>query len=67
MPKVTRHKSTKAPPKPAKGAIDACVGYIIRELEVLKANNGRKTPYGTLKKLVDDHLVNISMALCYDG
>jgi len=57
MPNVTHHKSTKAHPKPAKGAIDACVGYIVRELEVLKANNGRKTPYGALKKLVDDHLV----------
>ena len=31
--------------------------YIIRELEVLKANNGGKTPYGALKKLVDEHLV----------
>ena len=57
MPNVTHHKSTKAHPKPANGAIDACVGYIVRELEVLKANNGRKTPYGALKKLVEDHLV----------
>ena len=57
MPKVTHQKSTKAPPKSAEGAIDACLGYIVKELEVLKANNGGKTPYGTLKKLVNDHLV----------
>lgn len=58
MPKVTRPKSTKAPAKkPTKGAVDACLGYIARELETAKANNGGRSPYGALKKLVDDNVV----------
>jgi len=50
MLKVTTHpKSSKAPAKkPAKGAVDACLGYITRELEVIKASNGGKVPYMVL-------------------
>jgi len=53
--KSTRTKHNNKPGAPLKGAMVAALTFITTELELLKANNHRKTPYRAIINVVEEN------------